>query len=154
LEKITFQLVTWKIWKQNHPNTQVLSQNTGYSNEYDPDFLSDYYESDSLPFPVNKTNSLFPPKERVIGVLANGVARAYPIELIEPNVTRIVDTLAGKQIVIERPNSNQAILKTQEGATAIHCLWFAWYAFNPETQIYNGLGFDLEKWKKARASEE
>ncbi len=147
LETISYQLMSWQQWKQKHPKTYVLSQKTGYFNEYNPDFFPDYYSSDELLFPVNHKNNLLSPKERIVGVLANGVAKAYPIELVDNKVKRIVDSVGGEPLVIERLSSSHAMIQTTNKSNAIHCLWFSWYTFHPDTEIYDGPGLRLQQLK-------
>lgn len=66
---------SWGQWKHRFPNTQVLTENTGYIRDYGRDPYgsynprSGYYEPDSEPmFTPLSPNDRYPPKTVVIGV--------------------------------------------------------------------------------------
>lgn len=70
-----FQVVwtTWKRWRTSHPETKVLSENTGFAKNYgsDPygDYLeeSGYYVTANTMFPLLDRDDRFHPKDVVIG---------------------------------------------------------------------------------------
>jgi len=71
----------WKDWKNLHPDTLVLSPDTGYRRNYDSNPYSTYDRvKDSLPpFPISLIDERLAPKELIIGVIFNDVKKAYPI---------------------------------------------------------------------------
>ncbi|WP_303908215.1 DUF3179 domain-containing (seleno)protein [Thiohalomonas denitrificans] len=75
---------TWSQWKSLHPDTTVLSTDTGYTREYFGDPYGGYhpkrgyYRTDVPPrFPVLHTDSRLPPKEVVIGARTASGAVAF-----------------------------------------------------------------------------
>jgi hypothetical protein len=131
---IAFIKDTWGNWKKNHPETLVLSNQTGYDRDYNRNPYDDYGKTDQLMFEVNNSNPVLSNKEMVLGVLVNGIAKAYPYSVFKNNEGIKTDNIGGKEIQIEYRNDMLYILTP--GVTAITLYWFAWYAFYPETVIY------------------
>jgi len=100
---ITYQLVetSWKTWKEMYPNSTVVSENTSYNRNYGNYPYGDYKTNQSkLLFPVSNTDSRLPNKERVHGILVNGNAKVYSIDLFSNTVKVIEDNFKSIQIVI------------------------------------------------------
>ena len=99
LQLLPSTISTWEEWLTIHPNSVVLSRNTGYSRDYDFDPFDRYDRKDSPPaFPVSGLDDRLPPKERVIGISVNGEAKAYPIFLLGDSVT--MDSVGGVDVLI------------------------------------------------------
>ncbi|RNJ80627.1 MAG: DUF3179 domain-containing protein, partial [Nitrosopumilus sp. B06] len=52
LELVPFDVITWGDWKKLHPDTLVLSTETGHARAYGVDPYGDYYTNPNLFFPV------------------------------------------------------------------------------------------------------
>ena len=64
---------TWNEWKSTHPNTLVLSLDTGHQRDYSEGAAySDYFGSDALMFPVPKSNNALRNKDEVLIIRAAG----------------------------------------------------------------------------------
>ncbi|WP_175452434.1 DUF3179 domain-containing protein [Thiohalomonas denitrificans] len=75
---------TWSQWQSLHPDTTVLSTNTGYTRNYFHDPYGGYhpkrgyYDTEAPPrFPVLHSDSILPPKEVVIGARTSSGAVAF-----------------------------------------------------------------------------
>jgi len=74
LEAVPLEWTTWGRWRSVHPDTVVLSTETGYLRPYGTDPygsyrpLSGYYSSSDIMFPVMARNERFPAKEVFVGV--------------------------------------------------------------------------------------
>ena len=70
---------TWAAWKAMHPDTSVVSFNTGFNRNYDVYPYGDYDQVDNtrLLFPQTTIDPRLPMKENVLGIQHDGVARAY-----------------------------------------------------------------------------
>lgn len=118
--------MTWKAWKNRHPETLVLDINTGYSKDYEkksPFFeREETLETGSSPEENNAENPL------IYGVYLNGKAKAYPIkELKEKGIVN--DELGGVNFVL---------LYTGGDADAV-------YAFLRDARVFAHIGgFDLK----------
>lgn len=102
LQVLPSNTLTWREWRQLHPNTLVLSRNTGYDRNYgwNPFLpLSDVGAGTRFRLPNNA--SLQPqmsPAAKVVGVELNDTVRAYPIV---PDRRAIYnDTIAGQNVVV------------------------------------------------------
>ena len=77
---------TWERWRALHPETDVLSTDTGFARNYNRDPYgaynprSGYYAPDSgTMFPLMHTDARFPPKSEVIGARTAEAAVAFPL---------------------------------------------------------------------------
>lgn len=131
---------TWKNWRQKHPETLVLSENTGFKRDYSRDPYPGYEASSTLFFPISSQNEEFHPKEMVIGITIDGTSKAYPFsELEKTGKKSIKDQFKGKTLEIKYDSeSKSAEILDAKGniLPAITNFWFAWFAFNPDTEIF------------------
>ena len=140
LQTIPLIQTTWADWKQQHPNTLILSKQTGFSIDYNRRIYENYEQSEDLMFPVNLKSDLLPNKEKVIGIEIDGKFKAYPFSELEKSKGTITDYFMGKELkVVYDSKSGSARISDKEGnlmnATTLY--WFAWYAFHPETYLYS-----------------
>lgn len=144
LKMLPVRHTTWADWKQFHPSTLVLSENTGYRRSYDRDPYSGYQQSRHLYFPVfNKAPKKYHPKEKVLGLVTKKVYKAYPfVELNKQDKESFVDLVNGKPFTIHWNKKEQSgYISDAEGniVPIVQSYWFAWYAFHPETKVFPGL---------------
>ncbi|MGH2953325.1 MAG: DUF3179 domain-containing protein [Solirubrobacterales bacterium] len=169
----------WRDWRAAHPDTRVLSTDTGYSRAYGSDPYGSYsppggyYGGGGPIFPVLEESDRFGPKEVVVGVKA-GEARvairkdriqaagALPLEAGRTPLLALWDErLATARIFVRRVRgrtlrfreggrrdstgslwdpSGRAVAGPLAGgrlrpADFLDVMWFAWYAFFPETEV-------------------
>ncbi len=138
LRSIPIELTTWKDWKTRHPNTTVLSQETGHNRLYARDPYHGYLERSELMFPAEPQSDRLPAKERVLGVWSENKWRAYPQSEFSAKHKRVEETIEGRQLVVEfNPDANSLrVAKADKGIQWMYSLWFAWFAMHPETEIY------------------
>jgi hypothetical protein len=79
-----------------------------------------------------------PAKSRVLGVWTDKSARAYPESAFSRDRTRITEELDSKKLTIEyNPDARSLrVAEAEEGVHWMYSLWFAWYAFRPETEVF------------------
>jgi len=77
----------WQNWKQRHPDTRVLSTDTGYMRNYDRDPYGEYNPpmgyyaiGSSRMFPVMNESSAFSDKQTVLGFRTDTLAAAVDLE--------------------------------------------------------------------------
>ena len=130
---------TWAEWRARHRNTLVLSRKTGIARDYDRDPYAGYEKSTELIFPVRFDARGFHPKERVLGIVLGGKAKAYPFVELERGGGEIADTVAGRAVRIRYSREHQsaeALDAKGRPLVATTLFWFAWAAFHPETEVY------------------
>ena len=106
LEVLPVSVTTWGEWLAAHPDTGVLDNNTGiyppevYRREDDGGSIYfDYRQSPDTRFPVAQRSDLLATKAEVLGLVVNGLARAYPLELLQRR-RMINDSLGGSNLVV------------------------------------------------------
>ena len=109
LEKIPFEVVYWDNWEKRHPDSKVLSIDTGFGRPYGTDPYGDYYTSPQILFPVSHSDDRLKVKEVVIGLGHEGVFKAYKLQDIEDKKV-INDEVSGQAIALFSPNSFSAIV--------------------------------------------
>ena len=95
---------TWAGWLALHPDTWVLSRDTGYRRDYSRDpfiGIETVLNAGSFPFPVTDAveDDRLAPAELVLGIEVGDQARAYPIARLGD--AAINDRLGGERIVIQ-----------------------------------------------------
>ena len=69
LESLYVVTTTWKEWRTRHPNSQVLSRETGHRRDYSEGAAyRDYFASDRLMFTVPKRDGRLPNKAEVLAL--------------------------------------------------------------------------------------
>jgi len=131
-------MATWKEWKTEHPQTLVLSRDTGFSRDYSGDPYSGYEDSTSIMFPIKHKNNKFHPKEKVLVVVSGEVAKAYPFSELKKVKTPLEDRVGDKDIVISFQDGNYVEAKDKSGnrVESFISYWFAWYTFKPDTLVF------------------
>ncbi len=137
LKWLRSEFMTWKAWKQKYPNSLVLSTDTGFYRDYNANAYERYFRSDQTMFPVDKNRDELPQKAWVVGIVINGVAKAYSLNSLEKQSV-IDDTISGIKIKINYNVDTKYHKITNEMGEEIPSVlvyWFAWQAFYPKTQI-------------------
>jgi len=85
-------VTSWGAWRKRHPETTVLSLDTGHERPYVPGMpYGSYFQSSQKMFPALERRRELPTKERVFGLLHDGVAKAWPLrKLVDARVTNDV----------------------------------------------------------------
>lgn len=139
LKQLSMAHTTWRDWRERHPDTLVLSTETGHARDYSRSPYRGYETSADIFFPVKNRNQAYHPKELVIGVNLNGAAKAYPFAELSKNTAGIADEVGGTDLRVEFDAANRTgrVLDGDgEEIPSTIAFWFAWYAFYPQTEVY------------------
>jgi Protein of unknown function (DUF3179) len=92
---------TWKAWRAAHPDTRVLSLDTGFKRDYGSGIVyADYFASPELMFPAFvRDESRIKRKDYVFGIRELDVARAWPLAAFGEEKI-INDSFAGRPVVL------------------------------------------------------
>ncbi len=86
LKRLPVVVARWAEWRAEHPDTRVLSLETGHERPYHPGAAyASYFASPDLMFPVSlpaRGPDGLDPKKRVFGLLLDGAPKAYPVERV------------------------------------------------------------------------
>lgn len=86
LNLVPFDVITWGDWKKIHPDTLVLTTDTGHIRSYATDPYGDYYTESRIIFPVENNDDRMHPKEIILGFSLEGTYKAYKQSDIESKV--------------------------------------------------------------------
>ena len=74
-------IASWREWRAQHPDTKVLSLDTGYERDYTPGQpYGEYFASDELMFPMLVPDERLAPKDYVFALRADGREQAWPLD--------------------------------------------------------------------------
>ena len=141
LTPIPISHTTWSDWLADHPDTLVMSDDTGYSRDYRRNPYAGYEESRVTYFAVNnEAPDDYHPKEVVVGLGVDGRYKAYPfIELDKLGKRRFSDTVGGRSFSFDWDSKNRSVTITDSDGREVAGLqgfWFAWFAFHPDTEVF------------------
>lgn len=164
LREVPLAWTKWDRWKRAHPDTKVLSEDTGYIRSYGDDpYGRDYYSSGPPLFEPIATSDRFEPKTTVLG--ARGTESAICVRKAFLESERIVQvtvdggpavavfddpldtgyvyrnpdektvTASGDQFEVDGQTYDPAALPLPR-MHAFEAMWFAWYGLYPDTAVY------------------
>ena len=92
----------WDAWQSLHPNTSVVSEQTGGLADYDVNPHVEYERPDNplllVPFPIDPRR---PPKERILGIPTGGDGGpAFPFEKLRRSERLAISALNGSVVVL------------------------------------------------------
>ena len=131
---------TWRDWRDRHPDTLLLSTDTGFRINYRRSVYGEYESKGRLMFPVRHKNKAYRNKELVLGVQTGGTEKAYPFkELSKHGAASFQDSVGSSKLTIEwheKEKYARAVDSSGEEIPTVIVYWFAWYAFHPNTEIF------------------
>ena len=131
---------TWPDWQAKHPDTLVLSTDTGFRINYKTRRYSEYRRGRQLMFPVANRSKEYSNRELVLGITIGDTHKAYPFkELRKRGQVFIDDTISATQIRVEwreKEKYARAFSEDGEEIPTVIVYWFAWYAFHPDTTVF------------------
>ncbi len=93
-------ITSWRRWLERHPDTKVLSLETGHVRDYRPGRpYGEYFASPDLMFPAVLRDDSLDQKDQVFGVRLPGGAKAWPL-----------DVFAGGAVINDRVGLTELVL--------------------------------------------
>ena len=139
LEPLVLAHTDWQDWRRRHPDTRVLSRDTGFRRDYDRNPYLGYDSRPSLFFDVAHQDPRYPNKEWVLGIEVDGRFRAYPFSELARAGGRVRERFAGRLLEVRydaATRSARVFDERQRELPAITAFWFAWVAFHPDTAVF------------------
>jgi hypothetical protein len=134
LTVVRSDVVRFGDWKTAHPDTKVLSLDTGEPRDYGRDPYGEYYTNESVSFGAQFNDTRLHPKALVHGIEIGGEYKAYHDDALSGTIT---DTFVGKQIVISRNTAGELFFEANGAPLpSIPGFWFSWLAVHPGTFLY------------------
>ena len=107
-------LTTWAEWVVEHPDTTVLSRETGVypASSYEPEnspasLYFDYRQDPETRFPVWNRDDRLETKDEVLGLSIDEVDKAYPVDVLREE-RLINDTVGDTQVVVVASSNSSA----------------------------------------------
>ncbi len=136
LEQTTVITSDWKSWKEEHPNTTVLTEDLALGRNFN---FREGRDAAGPIFPIGDVDPRLPIQEDVIGVIApNGTPVAFPrgVALLALRSKKAV-VLEG--VTLRRSAGGiQAFDIAGTKITTHQAFWFAWSQFHPTTALWKG----------------
>ncbi len=139
LEWLASEHLTWAAWKEKYPQGKVLSTQTGHQRNYGGVAYAGYEQRPGPVFPVPTFRTELPKKDWVIGVIVNGVPRAYPLKFLPPDQPVRDEINSAALEITFHPGSHQVEVRRIESGEvlpSVKVYWFAWQAFYPNTGLW------------------
>ncbi len=93
-------LTAWSDWTDQHPDTQVLSDDTGFRRPYRPGAAyGGYFADPGTMFPVALRRDILGEKDRVFAITIDGIPKAYPTRTLTREAV-VNDRLGETNIVL------------------------------------------------------
>ena len=130
---------TWREWRNRHPATLVLSQETGHLRDYGRDPYAGYEKSEQLLFSVRNSSARYHPKEQVLGIELGALRKAYPFAELQRARLPLRDRIGDQDVTVEFDAENRTgrvLDAAGRELPSVISFWFAWYAFHPQTQVF------------------
>ena len=99
LKRIPFDVISWGDWKGIHPDSLVLTTETGHLRAYGSDPYGGYYTDPRIIFPVENKDDRMHPKEIILGFEEENVFKAYKQADVESSKI-INDEVNGKPVLL------------------------------------------------------
>jgi len=135
LELVPVSMSRWAKWRNKHPDTIVLSTDTGFEYDYSQDRYAEYRDSTRLFMPVSASDERVPAKTVVFGFDLPSGSVAYAESVLQEGGCYSHD-LGGEEAVITLHDDGKVTMRRgDETHHPIRVFWFAWYTFYPETDL-------------------
>lgn len=132
---------TWEAWRRTHPDTLVLSAETGFGRDYDRDPYAEYHRAPWAMFETRGADARLAMKAKVVGLRLGEESAAYSLDELA-DAGSIEDRVAGVpiRIVYDRAAHAAFVERTDSGERlpGVVVYWFAWTAFHPGTRLRDG----------------
>ncbi len=140
LRHLPWEITTAAAWRTRHPDSTVMSFETGHDRDYGRNPYRNYFGSDdTLLFPVANEDDRLQRRDPIIGIRLGDTTRAYPVATIRNAPDGLLrDSIEGQAIVLSAGPDGESvrIVEAPTEALGVHTYWFAWAAFYPDTEVY------------------
>jgi hypothetical protein len=135
LEFVPVSMTRWSRWRAAHPDTLVLSPDTGFDYDYSIDRYGEYRDSTRIVFPVNEKDDRIHPKAVVYGFMLDDGPIALSAKLFEQS-NSLRHEHNGRVLDVRMSDDGLVTLDTGGASVSpIRLYWFAWYTFHPDTVL-------------------
>jgi hypothetical protein len=137
LRLIPVSMTQWGRWRQAHPDTLVLSTDTGFEEDYSADHYAEYRDSTRLYMPVSNSDDRLHPKTVVYGFELESGSIAFDAALLKEDMSYSHE-MDGEIWELIASDDGAVTLRgpgLESVYSPIRVFWFAWYTFHPQTGL-------------------
>ncbi len=137
LPQLSVTTTTWGAWKEDHPNTTILTEDLDLDHPGGFDPLRGRDDNGPI-FPIGDVDPRLPVHEPVLGVISpeTGQPIAFHVGVAVAKLQN-GDSIEVDGIVLERSGSGVRAVDPGGNDLGGHqAFWFAWSQFNPDTAIW------------------
>lgn len=139
LTQVPAQYTTWNSWLKQHPDSLLLSRDTGFKRDYDADPYHDYKRLPAIAYSTSNQDSRLTGKAWVVGITVGEAALALPFIELDQLKSPLQVTVGDTELDIQW-DSAASTARAFEGngreVPTTSAYWFAWVAFHPDTALY------------------
>jgi hypothetical protein len=125
----------WAKWRDKHPDTLVLSADTGFEYDYTQDRYAEYRDSTRLFMPVSASDERVHAKTVVFGFDLPSGSIAYAEAVLQEGGSYSHDLNSEAAVITLHDDGEVTMLLGDETHHPIRVFWFAWYTFHPGTDL-------------------
>ena len=135
LELVPVSMSRWAKWRDKHPDTLVLSADTGFGYDYTQDRFAEYRGSSRLFMPVSASDERVHAKTVVFGFDLPSGAVAYTESVLQDGGSYSHDLNGEDTVVTLHDDGKVSMRRGDQTHHPIRVFWFAWYTFHPGTDL-------------------
>ncbi len=135
LELVPVSMSRWAKWRDRHPDTLVLSADTGFDYDYAEDRYAEYRDSTRLFMPVSATDERVHAKTVVFGFDLPSGSIAYTESVLQQSGSYHHDLNGEKAEITLHDDGGVTMLRGDQTLYPTRLFWFAWYTFHPGTNL-------------------
>lgn len=123
-------ITTWQKWLARHPDTTVLSLDTGFDRDYTPGRpYASYFNSPDLMFPAQINDTRLEPKDYVFALRLGTAEKAWSLNLFAEEMV-LNDTIGDQDVVLVGDPDSRTVCAYETGG-----ITFAAYGENTQTLV-------------------
>ena len=137
LELVPITMTRWSRWKGAHPDTLVLSTDTGFDEDYTKDYYAKYREEERLFMPISASSDAVHPKTVIYGFEIAGKSVAFTESYLEKHPEHVY-RVGERSFTVSVATDGAVRMADNQSNTIIvpvRLFWFSWFTFNPETDL-------------------
>lgn len=152
LDVLPVVVTDWASWLEQHPDTSVLSLDTGFRRNYtNGAAYGDYFNSSDLMFPSwQQDPELIENKDMVFALRLQGQAKAYPLDAIIP--VRIINDRVGSTDLVIIADATPDRDFFEPGGAAVRAYESGGYTFSAGADNVSLLSDDGRGWQLTEAA--
>ena len=135
LTLVPVSMSRWAKWRDKHPDTLVLSADTGFEYDYTQDRYAEYRDSTRLFMPVSASDERVHAKTVVFGFDLPSGAVAYAESVLPTDGSYRHDLNGAEAVVSLHDDGKVTMQRDDQTYHPIRVFWFAWYTFHPGTDL-------------------